>query len=50
MKKIYQKTTYTSPEVETLVVRGEGMICTSLEYGGSGEAGGEIGTGNEYNL
>ena len=29
MKKIYQKTTYTSPEVEILVVRSGDVIMTS---------------------
>ena len=29
MKKINQKSTYTSPEVELLVVRSEGVVCTS---------------------
>ena len=30
MKKIYPKTAYTSPEVELLELRSEGMVCTSI--------------------
>ena len=45
MKQNNQKTTYTSPEVETLVVRSEGMICTS-NYGSSQAAGQYFSSGN----
>ena len=41
MKKIYPKTAYTSPEVELLELRSEGMVCASLDYGDEGAAGGE---------
>ena len=52
MKKIYQKTTYTSPEVELLELRSEGIICESITiyFGDPGEAGDEIGDGGTYNL
>ena len=52
MKKNYQRTTYTSPEVELLVVRsGEAILSMSDNvYGDSGEAGGEVEPGNTYNL
>ncbi|MCR5561205.1 MAG: hypothetical protein K6F58_05245 [Bacteroidales bacterium] len=51
MKKTYfKKTTYTSPEVELLVVRGGEVFCGSPVYGDPGEAGGEIGSGDTYNL
>lgn len=41
MKQNNLKTTYTSPEVELLVVQNEGIVCASLTYGGEGAAGGE---------
>ena len=52
MKKTTRKTSYTSPEVELLVVHSEGGILNASNniYGGSGEAGGEIEPGNSYNL
>jgi len=34
-----EKLTYLSPETETLVVRFEGVICESPNYGGQGAAG-----------
>ena len=34
-----QKQNYLSPVTETLVVRFEGVVCQSTNYGGSGEAG-----------
>ena len=47
MKKTYQRTTYTSPEVELLVVRsGEAILTGSPEYGDTGSAGGDTGDTN----
>ena len=47
-----KKLFYTQPTTDLLEVRVEGLICESitLVFGDPGEAGGEIGTGNEYNL
>ena len=42
-----EKQTYLSPETETLVVRFEGMVCTSPNYGVQGAAGASQGF-NEY--
>ena len=45
-----KKLLYTSPEVELLVLRGEEIICGSPLYGDPGEPGGEIGSGDTYDL
>ena len=42
-----EKQTYEAPEAETLVVRFEGMVCTSPNYGVQGAAGASQGF-NEY--
>ena len=42
-----QKLTYLSPETETLVVRFEGVICNSPNYGDQGAAGANQGF-NDY--
>ena len=44
---IKEKQTYLSPETETLVVRFDGMVCTSPNYGVQGAAGASQGF-NEY--
>ena len=48
---------YTQPTTDLLELRSEGIICESItvngitvSIGNSGYAGGEIGTGNEYDL
>ena len=41
-----QKLNYETPEVETLVVRFEEIVCTSPGYGSSKQAGGIMGTNN----
>lgn len=43
---------YQAPATDLLVVRSEGMICESITiiFGDPGEAGGEIGSGETYNL
>ena len=41
-----EKQTYLSPETETLVVRFEGVVCTSP--GAPGAAGGDLIPGNNY--
>ncbi len=45
-----QKLTYLSPETETLVVRFEGVICESKNYGDPGQPGGDLIPGNSYDL
>ena len=42
-----EKQTYEAPEAETLVVRFEGVVCTSPNYGVQGAAGASQGF-NEY--
>lgn len=42
-----EKLTYVSPETETLVVRFEGMVCTS-PFGGANQAGQGLGENNDY--
>lgn len=50
MKKNYQRTTYTSPEVELLVVRGgEAILTGSPVFGNTGSAGGDLGLGDDEN-
>ena len=44
------KQTYEAPEAETLVVRFEGVICGSNNYGTPGQAGGDVIPGNSYDL
>ena len=44
---IEQKLTYTAPEAEALVVRFEGVICTSPK---PGQAGGDEGFNNQGNF
>ena len=41
-----KKQPYTAPEAETLVVRFEGVLCGSPEYGDNGAAGGDTGDEN----
>lgn len=41
---------YEKPITEFLVIRGEEIFCGSPIYGDPGEAGGEIGNGETYNL
>lgn len=43
-----KKEYYTSPEVDVLTVKTEGVICQS--YGDPGNPGGGLGGGNEFNL
>ncbi len=40
-----QKLTYLSPTTETLVVRFEGVVCTSPGVGANGLQGGNVVTG-----
>ena len=40
-----EKQTYLSPETETLVVRFEGVVCTSPGVGANGLQGGNVVTG-----
>ena len=40
-----QKLTYLSPETETLVVRFEGVVCTSPDYSPNGLQQGNINNG-----
>ena len=49
---IKQQEVYTSPLTEVLVVRFEGALldASSNFYGNPGEAGGEIGSGDIFNL
>ena len=42
-----EKQLYVSPETEALVIRFEGMVCTSPNYGVQGAAGASQGF-NEY--
>ena len=42
---INEKQTYLSPETETLVVRFEGVVCTSPGIGANGIQGGTINNG-----
>ena len=42
-----KKQPYTAPEAETLEVRTEGIICDSLVFGSSGQAGGDLGLGDD---
>jgi len=44
---IQTKQTYEAPEAEALVVRFEGVVCTSPNYGVQGAAGASQGF-NEY--
>ena len=46
MKKNYQRTTYTSPEVELLDVCFEGSILQTSNYGSSQAAGQDFSSGN----
>ena len=51
MKKTYfKKTTYTSPEVELLVVRGGEAILGASDYhdGGAGDYSGDINANDNY--
>ena len=41
---------YETPTTKTLVVRFQGVLCASLTYGNQGAAGGDIESGNEYDL
>lgn len=50
MKNNLKKTTYTAPAVELLSIGGWSVFCGSPNYGDPGEAGGEIGSGDIYNL
>ena len=47
-----KKLFYTQPTTDILDVRLEGLICESITifFGDPGEAGGEIGGGDTYNL
>ena len=45
-----KKQLYTSPEVELLVLKTGEIICGSPLYGNPGEPGGEIGSGDTYDL
>ena len=45
MKK--EKLTYLSPETEALVVRFEGVICTSPGVGANGLQGGNVISGSD---
>ena len=47
---IQTKQLYEAPAAETLVVRFEGVICESKNYGNPGEPGGGFGDGGSYNL
>lgn len=40
------KELYVAPEVEVLVVRNEGVICSSPSYGDPGSPGGGAGHGS----
>ena len=42
-----EKQTYLSPETETLVVRFEGMVCTSPTVGANGLQGGNVINGSD---
>ena len=47
---IKKKETYVSPMTEALVVRFEGIICGSPDFGDPGEAGGDAGLNDDnYN-
>lgn len=48
MKK--NKKTYSTPEVETLVVRFEGCLCVSNPGDGAKGRAGALGVGDEYEL
>ena len=47
-----KKLFYTQPTTDLLELRVEGLICESITliFGDPGEAGGEIGSGDTYNL
>lgn len=44
------KLDYLSPVTRTLVVRFEGVVCTSPVYGDPGTPGGGLGDGGEFTL
>lgn len=44
-----QKLFYESPLLESFVINNEGIIADS-NYGDPGQAGGDLGGGDEYNL